>query len=110
MNYAEYRRRGLPISSAPVESAIKQLNRRVKGTEKFWVSGGAESMLQVRTAILSEDRRCDPNATFLSGKLGVGISNRNFFFFHLAIGLETGRFRRFGPVETVVVASRLRRN
>ena len=59
MNYAEYRRRGLPISSAPVESAIKQLNRRVKGTEKFWVSGGAESMLQVRAAILSEDGRVE---------------------------------------------------
>lgn len=59
MNYAEYRRRGLPISSAPVESAIKQLNRRVKGTEKFWVSGGAESMLQVRAAILSEDGRAE---------------------------------------------------
>jgi len=59
MNYAEYRRRGLPISSAPVESVIKQLNRRVKGTEKFWIEGGAEAMLQVRAAILSEDGRAE---------------------------------------------------
>lgn len=59
MNYAEYRRQGLPISSAPVERVIKQLNRRVKGTEKFWVSGCAESMLQVRAAILSEDGRAE---------------------------------------------------
>ena len=59
MNYAEYRRRGLPISSAPVESVIKQLNRRVKGTEKFWIAGGAEPMLQVRAAILSEDGRAE---------------------------------------------------
>lgn len=59
MNYAEYRRLGLPVSSAPVESVIKQLNRRVKGTEKFWVSGGAEPMLQVRAAILSEDGRAE---------------------------------------------------
>ena len=59
MNYAEYRRQGLPISSAPVESVIKQLNRRVKGTEKFWISGGAESMLQIRAAILSEDGRAE---------------------------------------------------
>src|SRR5262249_1387185 len=35
MRYPEYRRLGLPISSAGVESVIKQLNRRVKGTEKF---------------------------------------------------------------------------
>jgi hypothetical protein len=59
MNYAEYRRLGLPISSAPVESVIKQLNRRVKGTEKFWISGGVEAVLQVRAAILSEDGRAE---------------------------------------------------
>ena len=35
MDYPEYRRLGLPISSAPVESTIKQINRRVKGSEKF---------------------------------------------------------------------------
>jgi hypothetical protein len=59
MNYAAYRRMGLPISSAPVESVIKQLNRRVKGTEKFWLSAGAEPVLQVRAAILSEDGRAE---------------------------------------------------
>jgi hypothetical protein len=63
MNYAEYRRLGLPISSAPVESVIKQLNRRVKGTEKFWLSAGAEPMLQVRAAILSEDKRAERYAS-----------------------------------------------
>jgi hypothetical protein len=57
MNYPEYRRLGLPVSSAPVESAIKQLNRRVKGSEKFWLKGGAEAVLQVRAAYLSEDDR-----------------------------------------------------
>jgi hypothetical protein len=50
MKYPEYRRQGLPISSAPVESAIKQLNRRVKGSEKFWLKAGAEAVLQVRAA------------------------------------------------------------
>jgi len=40
MDYPEYRRLGLPISSAPVESTIKQMNRRVKGSEKFWLEGG----------------------------------------------------------------------
>ena len=34
MDYARYRREGLPITSAIVESLIKPLNQRVKGTEK----------------------------------------------------------------------------
>jgi hypothetical protein len=59
MDYPEYRRLGLPISSAPVESAIKQVNRRMKGTEKFWREGGAEAILQVRAAYLSEDGRAE---------------------------------------------------
>lgn len=57
MDYPEYRRLGLPISSAPVESTIKQLNRRIKGSEKFWLKGGAEAILQLRAASLSEDDR-----------------------------------------------------
>jgi hypothetical protein len=57
MNYPHYRRLGLPTSSAPVESTIKQINRRVKGTEKFWLKGGAEAILQLRAAYLSEDDR-----------------------------------------------------
>lgn len=57
LDYPSYRRQGLPISSAPVESLIKRLNRRVKGTEKFWVRGGLEAVLQVRAAYLSEDGR-----------------------------------------------------
>src|SRR5262249_7756636 len=59
MDYPQYRRLGLPISSAPVESTIKQVNRRMKGTEKFWLGGGAEALLQVRAAHLSEDGRAE---------------------------------------------------
>jgi hypothetical protein len=59
MRYPEYRKAGLPISSAPVESVIKQLNVRVKGSEKFWLGGGAEAVLQVRAAYLSEDGRAE---------------------------------------------------
>jgi hypothetical protein len=55
MDYARYRMLGLPVSSAAVESTIKQLNRRVKGSEKFWLQGGADAMLQLRAAHLSED-------------------------------------------------------
>lgn len=61
MDYPEYRRLGLPISSAPVESTIKQINRRVKGTEKFWLERGAEAMLQLRAAQLSQDDRWNKN-------------------------------------------------
>mgnify|MGYP001559875845 CR=1 FL=1 len=57
MDYARYRCEGLPISSAAVESLIKQFNQRVKGTEKFWNKCGAESVLQIRAAYLSEDNR-----------------------------------------------------
>lgn len=57
MNYPEYRCLGLPVSSAPVESTIKQINRRIKGSEKFWLEGGAEAMLQLRAAQLSQDER-----------------------------------------------------
>jgi hypothetical protein len=39
MKYGEYRRQGLPITSTLIESTIKQINRRVKGTEKFWADG-----------------------------------------------------------------------
>jgi hypothetical protein len=44
MNYPEYRKQGLPITSTYVESTVKQINRRMKGTEKFW-SCGVEPML-----------------------------------------------------------------
>jgi len=57
MDYPRYRRLGLPISSAAVESTIKQVNRRVKGSEKFWLNGGAEAILQLRAAYLCEDDR-----------------------------------------------------
>jgi hypothetical protein len=59
MDYPRYRRQGLPVTSAAVESLIKQINQRVKGTEKFWLRGGAESVLQVRAAYLSEDGRAE---------------------------------------------------
>lgn len=57
MDYANYRQAGLPITSTAVESLIKQFNKRVKGTEQFWIEGGAEAILQVRAAYLSEDDR-----------------------------------------------------
>jgi hypothetical protein len=55
MNYPEYRQEGLPITSSLVESTVKQINQRVKGTEKFWTEEGAEAVLQLRADQLSED-------------------------------------------------------
>lgn len=60
MDYPEYRKRGLPVTSSAVESLIKEFNHRVKGSEKFWNDPeGAEAILQVRAAILSEDNRLE---------------------------------------------------
>ena len=59
MRYAEYRRQGLPITSSHIESTIKQINRRVKGSEKFW-DRGAEPLLQLVADHLSETRPLTP--------------------------------------------------
>jgi hypothetical protein len=60
MDYPRYRREGLPITSSPMESLIKQINHRVKGSEMFWnAPHGAEAILQLRAASLSEDDRLD---------------------------------------------------
>lgn len=40
--------------TSAVESVIKMLNKRVKGSEKFWSEPGAESILQLRADHLSE--------------------------------------------------------
>lgn len=57
MDYPRYRREGLPVTSAMVESLIKELNYRVKGTEKSWNrEGGTEPILQVVNAVLCDDR------------------------------------------------------
>jgi hypothetical protein len=59
MRYDDYRRQGLPITSSHMESLMKQINQRVKGTEKFWCEAGAEAILQLRADILSDDRPLD---------------------------------------------------
>jgi hypothetical protein len=61
MRYEEYRRQGLPIVSSYVESAVKQFNYRVKGTEKLWREAGAEPILQLRSDYLSDG---EPLTTF----------------------------------------------
>jgi hypothetical protein len=55
MHYDQYRQAGLPITSSHMESKVKQINQRVKGTEKFWSEEGGEAILQLRADHLSED-------------------------------------------------------
>jgi hypothetical protein len=58
MDYPAYRRAGLPVTTALMESLVKEVNYRVKGTEMFWNEpAGAEAILQIRAAALSEDDR-----------------------------------------------------
>ena len=54
MKYNEYRQAGLPITSSLMESAVKQINQRVKGSEKFWSEQGSEAVLQLRADQLSD--------------------------------------------------------
>jgi len=60
MDYPRYRRAGLPTTSSLVESLVGEFNARVKGRSKFWNRpSGAEAILQVRAALLSEDGRLE---------------------------------------------------
>jgi hypothetical protein len=61
MDYPRYRKAGLPVTSSLVESLVGEFNARVKGKDKHWNRSqqgeGAEAILQVRAAVLSEDDR-----------------------------------------------------
>ncbi|HEY0981492.1 MAG TPA: hypothetical protein VGE80_05165, partial [Schlesneria sp.] len=58
MQYDQYRQQGLPVTTAWMESLVKEMNYRVKGTEMWWNDPqGAEAILQIRAAGLSEDDR-----------------------------------------------------
>lgn len=58
MDYPRYRRMGLPTTSSLVESLVGEFNARVKSQQKHWSRPhGAESILQLRAALLSEDDR-----------------------------------------------------
>lgn len=59
MNYPEYRRLGLPLTSSHIESTIKQINGRIKGTEKFWRRDTGDAVLQLRADSLSDSRPLD---------------------------------------------------
>lgn len=73
MKYPEYRKAGLPVTSSWVESLIKEINYRVKGTEKFWSEQGAECILAVRAAALCDDERLDK---YLAARPGCPFQRR----------------------------------
>jgi hypothetical protein len=60
MDYPRHRRAGLPVTSSLVESLVGAFNARVKSPQQYWNRpGGAEPILQVRAAVLSEDGRLE---------------------------------------------------
>lgn len=54
MNYPEYRQQGLPLTSSHIESTIKLINIRMKGSEKFFRHDTGEVLLQLRADSLCE--------------------------------------------------------
>jgi hypothetical protein len=64
MDYPRYRSEGLPVTSSLAESLVKQISKRVKGTEMFWDDGASgEAILQLRAALVSDGT---PMADFLA--------------------------------------------
>lgn len=59
MAYNLYRQQGLPLTSAHIESTVKQINRRIKGTEKFWLQSNSEFVLQLRADSISDSQPLD---------------------------------------------------
>ena len=75
MKYPEYRKAGLPVTSSLMESTVKQMNRRVKGTEKFWSEEGAEGILQLRADDLSDD---EPLVKFWEQRQAAATGQRRY--------------------------------
>lgn len=74
MNYPAYRREGLPVTTAWMESLVKEVNWRVKGTEMFWNNPeGAEAILQIRAAALCDDGRLKSH---LQNRTGCAFTRR----------------------------------
>jgi hypothetical protein len=92
LDYAQFRRRGLPLGSGAIESTIRRvINLRLKGNSIFWEEENAEAMLVLRGLVLSgrwnevfariseslgEDRRLDWSWTSpdMPAELNAGIT------------------------------------
>jgi hypothetical protein len=75
MQYDAYRKDGLPITSSLMESAVKQINQRVKGSEKFWSEAGSEAVLQLRADQLSDG---EPLVTFWQRRQAAATGQRRY--------------------------------
>ena len=54
MQYLELREDGFPIGSGMVESGCKQTRARFAGAGMRWSRPGAENLIPIRTALLSD--------------------------------------------------------
>jgi hypothetical protein len=72
LDYASFRRRGVPLGSGAIESAIRRvINLRLKGNSISWYEANAEGMLMLRCLVLS--KRWDDTFVQISASLA---SNR----------------------------------
>jgi hypothetical protein len=55
LDYPLYRSRGWPLASCQVESTIKQMGKRVKGSERHWSLRGVEHTMQVSALLIAND-------------------------------------------------------
>jgi hypothetical protein len=54
LRYHSFRRRGVPMGSGAIESAIRRvLNLRLKGNGIYWTENNAEAVFQLRAAVVS---------------------------------------------------------
>lgn len=68
LDYARFRRRGVPLGSGAIESAIRRvINLRLKGNSISWYEDHAEGMLVLRCLVLSD--RWDDTFDQLSASL-----------------------------------------
>ena len=55
LQYERYRRRGIPLGSGAIESAIRRVvNLRLKGNGLMWLEENAEAILVLRAAALTD--------------------------------------------------------
>lgn len=59
MDYPSYRKQGFPLVSSLMESMVKQVSRRVKGTEKYWSTDGSEAIIRLCGEYLCDDDPID---------------------------------------------------
>jgi hypothetical protein len=68
LDYARFRRRGVPLGSGAIESAIRRvINLRLKGNSISWYEENAEGMLMLRCQVLSN--RWDDSFVQISASL-----------------------------------------